>query len=168
MEIMNYSQMIENSKLVNALANKTIECSKDYVDSRKDDIIDQMMEYLALTVEDVFASGIDLDRSFCEKACRGYGLSFGRFGGDGEGARLQFWYNQYETYIRVYFNETGYWYSAKNISNIGLKNLINNWDEYKKSWNNAIKSGINYVNSSKAYELKKQLELHEAVKNFQI
>ena len=168
MEIMNYAEMIENSKIINALASKTIECSKDYVDSRKDDIIDQMMEYLALTVQDVFASGLDLDNHFCAKADRGHGLTFGRFGGDGEGARLQFFFSQYGMHIRVYFNESGHWYSQKQISDEGLKNLINNWHEYKTSWNQAITNGINYVNSSKSRALKKQLELHEAVKNFQI
>ena len=113
MEIMNYAEMIENAKVINTLASKTIECSKDYTDSRKGDIIDQMMEYLALTVQDVFASGIDFDCYFCQQANKGYGLSFGSFGGNGTGARLQFWYNQYDTYIRVYFNETGHWYAAK-------------------------------------------------------
>lgn len=168
MEIMNYSQMIENSNIITALANKTIECSKDYVESRKDDIIDQMMEYLALTVSDIFASGIDLDSHFSAKASRGYGLSFGSFGGDGTGARLQFWYNQYGMYIRAYFNESGYWYTGKSISDTGLKNLIDNWDAYKRSWNDAITNGIQHVNSHKTHQLEKQLKLHEAVKNFQI
>lgn len=168
MTIINYEEMIHNANLVKTLANKTIECSKDYVGARKDDIIDQMMEYLAETVHDVLVSGIDLDTSFCERANKGDGLSFGRFGGNGTGARLQFFFNYGNTYLRVYFNEDGYWYATKEISNSGLKYLIDHWDKYKQSWNDAIQYGIVRMNSSKASELEKQLALHEAVKNFQI
>ena len=168
MKIMNYEEMINNATLVKELANKTIECSKDYVDSRKNDIIDQMMDYLAATVHDILVAGIDLDASFCERASGRFGLSFGRFGDDGEGARLQFFYHQYGTHLRVYFNEDEYWYVSKNISDDGLKQIIDDWDKYKEGWNEAIKYGIIRMNSRKASALEKQLALHEAVKNFQI
>lgn len=170
MEIMNYAEMIENASLIKALANKTIECSKDYTDSRKDDIVDQMMEYLALTVQDVLVSGIDKEKAFRNQADQGYGLRFGDFGGDGRGARLQFWYNTggNGAYIRAYFNEEGYWYSAKQISDNGLRGLIRDWPEYKSSWNEAITNGINAVNKDLEYKLAEQLKLHEAVKNFKI
>lgn len=168
MTIMNYTEMINNANIIKELANKTIECSKDYVDARKNDIIDQMMDYLMETISDVFASNLDRDESFRKRANAGYGLSFARFGGRGVGARLQFWYNQDGTYLRVFFNETGYWYDAKEISNDGLKNLIDIWDEYKLSWDSAITSGIRHMNSAKVHELEKQLAIHEMVKNFKI
>ena len=170
MEIINYAEMLDNANLIKALANKTIECSKDYTDSRKDDIVDQMMEYLALTVQDVLASGIDLDRTFCEQANRGQGISFARFGDDGTGARLQFWYNSGSNgaYIRAYFNEEGYWYSAKEISDSGLNSLIDGWPSMKQSWNTAITNGINAANRNLNHRVTEQLALHEAVKNFKI
>jgi hypothetical protein len=168
MEIMNYAEMIENASLVKTLANKTIECSKDYTDSRKEDIVDQMMEYLALTVKDVLTSGIDKNPRFRDLAGRGEGLSFGNFGGDGTAARLQFYFYYDSQCLRVFFNEFGHWYSSKNISDIGLKYLIKNWEEYKRSWDRAITNGINAVNKDLECKLVRQLELHEVVKNFKI
>lgn len=170
MEIMNYAEMLSNANVIKALANKTIECSKDYTDSRKDDIIDQMMEYIAETVSDVLESEVDLDREFWEKANQTPHITFGRFGGDGASARLQFWYNTGKdgTYIRVYFNEIGYWYAAKEISDTGLKSLIDGWPRIKQSFHIAITNGINAANRSLNNKVIEQLALHEAVKNFKI
>lgn len=170
MEIMNYAEMLNNANLIKALANKTIECSKDYTDSRKDDIIDQMMEYIAETVSDVFESGIDLNGAFWQKANQMPNFTFGRFGGDGDGAKLQFWYNTGHTgtYIRTYFKDEEYWYANKEISDAGLKSLIDNWPHIKQSFNIAIRNGINAANRHLNDRVSEQLALHEAVKNFQI
>ena len=71
MIVMDYSEMINNANIIKDLANKTIECSKDYTDSRSDDIIEQMMVYLEEIVKDVFASNYDRRAMFREKANRG-------------------------------------------------------------------------------------------------
>ena len=168
MIVMNYSEMLHNASVVKRLANKTIECSQDYIDSQKDDIVDQMMDYLMETVRDVLASDIHLDSDFRKIARYGHGLSFADFGGDGTGAAMQFFYNNCGTYVRVFFNENGYWYADKKITNYGLQNLIKDWPVYKQSWSGAIANGIQSVNQRLSQKLAAQLELHEAVKNFQI
>ena len=53
MEITSYKELIGNMEQVNALVNKTIECSKDYTDSKKGDIIFQMAYYIQGVLKDV-------------------------------------------------------------------------------------------------------------------
>lgn len=168
MEIMNYKEMLVNAKLVQELTAKTIECSKDYVDSQKTNIIDQMMDYVARLINPILKSNIDIDTAFSRIVVNMDHLMFASFGGDGKGARAQFHFKCNGTYIRCYFNEIGYWYTAKDIDDPGLKYLLDHWEEYKKEWDRGIQCKIDGINATNSRKLQKQLELHEAVKNFKV
>lgn len=173
MEIMNYNQMLENANAVKVLVNKTIECSKDYTDSKKGDIVEQMVEYIQRTLSVVCA---------LEKRERnvviGYIMKYlhnglriisGPFGGDGEGAAIQIFFNRFSgDLIRAYVCEDGYWFSQKKISDKGLECLIECWSQTKEDIDTGIKEGVYMLNLGKKSELEKQLKLHEAVKNFKI
>lgn len=171
MEIMNYNQMLENANAVKVLVNKTIECSKDYTDIKSDDVLEQIAEYIAETISDILHDPICQDVRFCNHV-NGGGLSFGQYGSlstaRAGGANAQFFFSYEGTHLRLLFNPIGYWWEDKTVSNNGLKRLIKDWPEYKQQMNNAIQAGINHYNERLATELSRQLELHEAVKNFKV
>ena len=173
MEITNYKELINNMEVVNKLVNKTIECSKDYTDSKKGDIIDQMVSYISKTLSDISKlnnSDRQIVVSYIMKYLTGvFKISSGPFGGDGEGATIQIFFNRFDgDGIRAYSYGSEYWYERKKISDQGLKYLIKYWDETKEGIDAGIKEGMYMINRGKQDALKKQLELHEAIKNFKI
>ena len=173
MEITSYKALIDNMDAVNTLVNKTIECSKDYTDSKKDDIIFQMVYYIQGVLKDIMK--LDTNErgiivSYIMKYIRGtlsiesgdwrticgntqIKVSFDRFDGDN---------------LRVFMHEYDCVFDKLNISDQGLKYLIKYWDETKEGIDAGIKEGMYMINRGKQEALKKQLELHEAVKNFKI
>lgn len=167
MEIMNYNQMLENANAVKVLVNKTIECSKDYTDIKSDDILDQIAEYIAETLSDILHDPIISDSTFRGHAASNH-LSFANYGGAGEGAQAQFFFAHEGTHLRLYFNAIGYWWADKIVTDNGLKSLIRNWPEIKRQINEGLKCGIDRHNKKLASQLSRQLELHDAIKNFKI
>lgn len=166
MEIMNYLEMLENANAVNALVGKTIECSKDYTDAKSDDVLEQIAEYIAKTIDDILHDPICQDVTFCSYADRG-GLRFGRFSGK-QTATAQFFFSNGGTHLRLLFSQYGYWWEDKEITDNGLKRLIKDWPVIKQQIDDAIKVGIHAYNERLSQKLSRQLELHEAVKNFKI
>lgn len=171
MEIMNYNQMLENANAVKVLVNKTIECSKDYTDIKSDDVLEQIAEYIANTISDILHDPICQDATFYNHAKCGP-FSFGRYGSlstsRASGANAQFFFSCEGTHLRLLFNSIGYWWEDKKVSDNGLKRLIKDWPVMKQQIDCAIKSGINYYNERLSTELSRQLELHEAIKNFTV
>jgi hypothetical protein len=173
MDIISYEGLIANMEMVNKLVNKTIECSKDYTDSKKSDVIDQMVSYISNTLSDISMLNNN-DRqivvSYIMKYLKGvFKISSGPFGGNGEGATIQIFFDRFDgDLIRVYSYSSEYWYERKSISDKGLQYLIKYWDETKECINTGIKEGIYMINRGRQEALKKQLELHEAVKNFKV
>ena len=171
MEIMNYNQMLENANAVKVLVDKTIECSKDYTDIKSDDILEQIAEYIAETIGDILHDPICQNATFCNYA-NGGGLSFGKYSSlstsRASGANAQFFFSYEGTHLRLLFNPIGYWWEDKKISDNGLKYLMKNWPECKRQMNKAIQAGINHYNERLATQLSRQLELHDAIKNFKV
>lgn len=169
MEIMNYNEMLENANAVKVLVNKTIECSKDYTDCKKSDVVEQIIEWIAATLDDVLHDDICYDKDFQHRAGFHSPLSFGRYGGDGTGAIVQFFFAHEGTHIRAYFSRTGHWLGSNvQITDNGLKTLIHQWPSMKQNILDGIKCGISHHNHTLEYRLSKQLELHDAIKNFKI
>lgn len=171
MEIMNYNQMLENANAVKVLVNKTIECSKDYTDIKSEDVLDQIAEYIAETISDILHDPICQESSFCNYA-KGGGLSFGKYGSlstaRAGGANAQFFFSCEGTHLRLLLSPIGYWWEDKKVSDNGLKHLMKNWPEYKRQMNEAIQRGINHHNERLSRELSRQLDLHDAIKNFKV
>jgi hypothetical protein len=167
MEIMNYNQMLENANAVKVLVNKTIECSKDYTDIKTDDVLDQIAQYLANTISDILHDPICSDRTFRHDSSNGY-LSFGAYGGAGTGAQAQFFFACGGTILRIYFSAIGYWWADKTITDAGMRSLIKDWPGIKQYIHDGINRGIKAHNNKLSKELSKQLELHEAIKNFKV
>lgn len=170
MEIMNYSQMLENAQAVKVLVNKTIECSKDYTDIKSDDILDQIAEYISNTISDILHDPICQDPTFYNHV-QGGGLSFGRYGSISQkaaGANAQFFFSCEGTHLRLLFNPIGYWWEDKKVSNNGLQCLIRDWPVMKQQMDRAIQAGINHHNERLSTELSRQLKLHDAIKNFKV
>ena len=173
MEVMNYNQMLENANAVKVLVNKTIECSKDYTDSKKDDIVEQMVEYIQRTLSGACALEkhertvvIGYIMKYLHNGLR---ISSGPFGGDGKGACIQIFFNRLSgDLVRAYVCESGYWFSQKQISDKGLECLIECWSQIKEGIDAGIKEGVYMINLGKKGELERQLKLHDAVKNFKI
>ena len=159
--------MLENANIVKALVDKTIECSKDYTDCKKDDILDQIAEYIAETVNDILHDPICQDITFCAYADGG-GLRFGKFIGKSGAASAQFFFSREGCHLRLFLTPIGYWWEDKLLTNGGLKCLIKHWPVLKKQMNDAIQAGIEAHNETLSRQLSHQLELHEAVKNFQV
>jgi hypothetical protein len=65
-------------------------------------------------------------------------------------------------------NEDGYWKSQHQVNDDCLEYLIERWNEYKQYLDKGIKDAVAKINSDNQYNLKKQLKLHEAVKNFTV
>lgn len=171
MEIMNYNQMLENANTVKVLVDKTIECSKDYIDLRKDDIIEQMINYIYRT----FKSAMELNmitKEFIFKVDRNLRgnlwLTCGPFGGAGKGAQLQVHFSRSDTDIEYFMNEDGYWVSQHQVTDDILQYLIERWPKYKRYLDQGIKDAIAATNKANQYKLYQQLKLHDAVKNFQV
>lgn len=171
MEIMNYSEMLENANAVKILVNKTIECSKDYTDLRKDDVIEQMINYIYHT----FKSAMELNmvtKEFIlevDKYLRGnLWLTYGPFGGVGRGAQLQVHFSRSDTIIRYFMNKDGYWVSQHQVTDDTLQYLIERWAEYKQYLDQGIKDAIAVTNKVNQYKLSQQLKLHDAIKNFKV
>ena len=172
MEIMNYNQMLENANAVKVLVNKTIECSKDYTDIKSEDVLDQIAEYIANTISDILHDPICQEPTFYNHV-NGGGLSFGRYGSlrtpRASGTNAQFFFSCEGTHLRLLFNPTiGYWWEDKKVSDNGLKRLIKDWPVMKQQMNRAIQAGINHHNERLSTDLSRQLELHDAIKNFQV
>jgi hypothetical protein len=171
MEIMNYNEMLVNASAVKALVNKTIECSKDYVESRENDIIEGMIRYIYLTLKDAMENHLITKEFILEvdKYLRdNLWLTIGPFGGDGTGAELQVHFSRFDSVIRYFMDKDGFWRSQHRVNDDFLKYLIDHWDQYKINLDKGIRDAIAKINSMNQYNLKRQLELHEAVKNFQI
>ncbi len=167
MEIMNYLEMLENANAVKVLVNKTIECSKDYTNIKSEDVLEQIAEYIAGTIDDILHDPICTDTTFSSYASGG-GLSFASYGGDGYGAQAQFFFSCEGTHLRLYLSAIGHWWADKKVTDNGLKRLIRDWPEMKRQMSFAIKRGINQHNEKLSSQLSRQLELHEAVKNFRV
>ena len=167
MEIMNYNQMLENANAVKVLVSKTIECSKDYTDIKSNDVLDQIAEYIAKTIDDILHDPISSDTTFRSYAASNC-LSFANYGGEGKGAQAQFFFAHEGTHLRLYFNAIGYWWADKKVTDNGLKSLIKEWPLIKRRMNDALKRGIDCYNEKLSTELSRQLELHDAIKNFKV
>lgn len=167
MEIMNYNQMLENANAVKVLVNKTIECSKDYTDIKSDDVLEQIAEYIANTISDILHDPICNESTFRNHATCG-NLSFANYGGSGTGAQAQFFFYDEGTHLRLYFNAVGHWWADKIITDNGLKALIKQWPQIKNQINHGLKRGIDCHNDILSKKLSRQLELHDAIKNFQV
>ena len=167
MEIMNYNQMLENANAVKILVNKTIECSKDYTNIKSDDVLEQIAEYIAETISDILHDPICSDSTFRSYATSKH-LSFANYGGAEKGAKAQFFFAYEGTCLRLYFNAIGYWWADKKVTANGLKYLIKEWPFIKRRMNVALKRGIDCYNAKLSTELSRQLELHDAIKNFKI
>jgi hypothetical protein len=163
---MNYLEMLENANVVQKLVEKTIECSKDYTDCKKDDILDQIAEYIAATINNILHDPICHDQTFCGYA-EGGGLSFGNFRGK-ESANAQFFFSREGCHLRLFLSPIGYWWEDKMLTDNGLRCLIKHWPVMKQQMNCAIQAGIRSHNETLSRKLSRQLELHEAVKNFQV
>lgn len=174
MEITDYTELVTNMETVNKLVNKTIECSKDYTDSKKGDILYQMIYYIHKTLQHIITLGQDERRivvSYIMKYIRGtfaidsgdwrianigetqIRVRFDRFNGDG---------------LEVFMHEYDCVFTKQHVSDQGLKYLIRYWDETKEGIDAGIKEGMYMINRGRQEALKKQLELHEAVKNFKV
>lgn len=167
MEIMNYNQMLENANAVKVLVNKTIECSKDYTDIKSDDVLEQIAEYIAETISDILHDPICSNHTFRRYAASNH-LSFANYGGSGESAQAQFFFSHEGTLLRVYFNAIGHWWADKKVTDNGLKYLIKEWPLMKRRMNDALKRGIDCYNETLSTQLTRQLELHDAIKNFKV
>lgn len=174
MEITNYTELVTNMETVKKLVNKTIECSKDYTDSKKSDILYQMIYYIHKTLRHIITLSQgerEIVVSYIMKYIRGIlaidsgvwrivnigetqiRVKFNRFSGDG---------------LEVFMNEHDCVFAKQHISDQGLEYLIKYWDETKEGIDAGIKEGVYMINRGKQEALKKQLELHEAVKNFKV
>lgn len=171
METMNYNQMLENANAVKVLVNKTIECSKDYTDLRKDDVIEQMINYIYHTFKNAMELNM-VTKEFLldvDKYLRGnLWLTCGPFGGDGKGAQLQVHFSRFDGVIRYFMNENGYWVSQHQITDDMMRYLIERWEEYKEYLDQGIKDAIAATNKTNQYKLSQQLKLHDAIKNFKV
>ena len=167
MEIMNYNQMLENANAIKVLVNKTIECSKDYTDIKSDDVLEQIAEYIAETISDILHNPIVSNQTFRSYAASNH-LSFANYGGAGEGAQAQFFFAHEDTHLRLYFNAVGHWWADKKVTDNGLKSLIKQWPNIKQQINDALRHGIDRHNEQLSSQLSRQLELHDAIKNFKV
>lgn len=170
MEIMDYSEMLANSRVVTSLAAKTIACSKDYVEARQADVIDQMMEWTYATIKPIFDSGIDQNPKF-RMATHIRELRFADMSSDTQRhrrARAQFFCHIDGDTLRVFFDEDGYWYEQKKINDGMLQFLLSNWSEYKDVANAGIRRAIEHANRSASCQLEAQLKLHKALKDFRV
>jgi hypothetical protein len=95
-------------------------------------------------------------------------LSFANYGGAGKGAQVQFFFSHEGTHLRLYFNAIGYWWVDKKVTNNGLKSLIKQWPSIKHQINQGLQHGIDRHNETLASQLSRQLELHDAIKNFKV
>ena len=172
MEIMNYAEMINNAKIINALAQKTIQCSRDYVESKKDNILEQMMIYIHLTLKDVMSSDLVYDIEFSsylhKYLCGKLYVSAGRYGDDGEGAVIQVFFKGSNGVLRVYMNEEEFWFSQCSIGEETFAYLVKTWNEFKRDLDRGLQEAIEKFNKKNQIKVERQLDLHEAVKNFQI
>lgn len=173
MEIVNYEALLANANAVKALVNKTIECSKDYTDSHKDGILRQMIEYLHKTLQHI--ASLDLEtRKLIISYIRKYMLSLLVFEAkdyliNGLTATIRIKFDKFDgDLVDVYLTENCYWFEREYISDKGLKFLINRWQEIKKGIDAGIREAMDMINRSKESQLKSQLALHEAIKNFQV
>jgi hypothetical protein len=171
MEIMNYNQMLENANAVKVLVNKTIECSKDYTDLRKDDIIEQMIGYIYHTLKSAMELNMITKEFILNVDSRlrdNLWLTCGPFGGDGYRAQLQVHFSRFGGAIRYFMNEDGYWVSQHNVTDDMIRYLIERWERYKQYLDQGIKDAIAATNNANQYRLSQQLKLHDAIKNFKV
>lgn len=171
MEIVNYESLLENANAVKTLVDKTIECSKDYTDLRKDDIIEQMIDYIYHTLKNAMELNM-ITREFMinldSRLRNNLWLTCGPFGGDGRGAKLQVHFSRFDGVIRYFMNENGYWVSQHQVTDDMIRYLIGHWEKYKQYLDQGIKDAIDAANRNNQYKLNQQLKLHEAIKNFQV
>ena len=171
MEIMNYNQMLKNANAVKVLVDKTIECSKDYTDLRKDDIIEQMINYIYHSLKDAMKLNMITSEFLLTVDSRlrdNLWLTCGPCGGDGKNAQLQVHICRFGSVIRYFMNENGYWVSQHQVSDEMLRYLIERWERYKQYLDQGIREAIDAANQNNQYKLTQQLKLHEAIKNFQV
>ncbi len=172
MEIMNYAEMVKNAQIINILSQTTIQCSRDYVASKEQDIIHQMMQYIYCTLRDVMRSDLISNKDFIlhiQSYLRGnLWISTGPFGGDGSDAQIQVHFSRFGSILRVFMNDEGYWFSQHIINEDCLKYLINNWESFKINLDKGLQDAIRQVNKENQCAVQRQLNLHEAVKNFKI
>ena len=173
MEITSYKALIDNMEAVNTLVNKTIECSKDYTDSKKDDIIFQMVYYIQGILKDIMkldAKERSLIVSYIMKYIKGtFDIESGNWRTIHGDTQIKVSFNRFDgDNLRIFMHEYDCVFDKSNISDKGLKYLIKYWDETKEGIDAGIKEGMYMINRGKQEALKKQLELHEAIKNFKI
>ena len=173
MEIMNYNQMVENLKAIEILSRKTIECSKDYVDTQKGRILDQMAEYIYKTLKDIMTLDVKQQSvviSYIMKYVRGiFSIKSSNYLINGLTATVQISFTRFnQDRIELYMKHDGYWFEHNNLTDEGLKYLIRYWDEAKEGMHAGIKEGMHMLSIGSQSALKNQLELHNAVKNFKI
>jgi hypothetical protein len=130
-------------------------------------VLEQIAEYISSTINDILHDPICKESTFRNYASAG-GLSFSDFGGDGKGAQAQFFFSCEGTHLRLFINSIGYWWASKIISDNGMKSLIRLWPQIKQQINGGLEKGIKSHNESLSNKLSRQLELHDAIKNFQV
>lgn len=171
MEIMNYAEMVNNAKTINYLAQKTIQCSQDYVESKKNDILEQMMEYIYVTLRDFMSSGLVYNKSahyISKYLCGMLYVRTGAYAGDGTGACIQVYYSSGGGVLRVYMNEEGFWFSQCGIDEQAFEYLVRTWSEFKINLDKGLRETIEKINRKNQIDVERQLALHEVVKNFQV
>ena len=131
-----------------------------------------MMGYIHHTLKDVMQSDLINNKdfiSYVQAYLRGnLWISTGPLGGDGEGAKIQVRFSRFDGTLRVFMDEDNYWFSQRCVGEECLKYLVDKWADFKENLDQGLQFAIKRTNIDNQREVEHQLELHEAIKNFQV
>jgi hypothetical protein len=166
--IKDYTELAEVAMEIDTITDKAIQASNKRIEIKGKDIVEQIIEYIAATINPILSSGIYKNSKFRDCA-RIYSsnlqISFGDYGGTASGYQAQLF--GYNGALRVYFNANGKCLVEEDGSRI-IRTIVEEWPRLKDSMNRMIPYAIDECNKANQKKIEKQQEREQIINSFRL
>lgn len=165
--VVDYTDLVKASMEIDAITGKAIQASNKRIEIKSKDIVGQIVEYIAATIQPVLSSGMHNHAKFRDHAAiysSHLQLSFGDYC-VGNGCQAQLF--GYNGALRVYFNANGKCFVEEDGSRI-IRTIVEEWPRLKDSMNRMIPYAIDECNKANQKKLEKQMEKEQIINSFRL
>lgn len=166
--VKDYTGLVKAAMEIDAITDKAIQASNKQIEIKGKDIVGQIVEYIAATIQPILSSGIYKSFRFrdCAKIYSGHlQINFGDYGGNASGYQAQLF--GYNGALRVYFNANGKCLVEEDGSRV-ICTIVEEWSKLKDSMNRMIPYAINECNKANQKKIEKQKEREQIINSFRL
>ena len=165
--IKDYPELAEAAMEIDAITDKAIHASNKQIEIKGKDIVEQIVEYIAATIQPILSTGMYKNAIFRDHAAiysNHLRLDFGYYC-VGNGCQAQLF--GYNGALRVFFSANGKRVVEEDGSRI-IRTIVEEWPRLKDSMNRMIPYAIEECNKANQKKLEKQREREQIINSFRL